>query len=118
MQEFLEKAKSSLRLENWDITLILHPALDSQGATKTVYNEYLAVIRVSADLSDGTKKLTILHELLHCVNRDSNNLADEYIKNSDLNALYCRYHERAIEQTAKALYFLIEGRRYVPQEGM
>ena len=117
MQEFLRKAQELLRLQDWDITLIMHPSLDSQGATKTIYNDYQAVVRVGSDLSDGTKKFVILHELLHCVHRDSHNIADEAVAPRQLNDLYCRYHERAIEQTAKALYVLLEGHRYVPQDG-
>ncbi len=111
MIRFLNKLQKILRLQDWDITLLLEPGLDTEGCTKTIYNDCQAIIRLKAELSEENLKFTLIHELLHIVFRDSHDLASEHIRNEAVGGLYVRYNERAIEQTAKAIFTLIEGYR-------
>ncbi len=95
--------RDQLNLGNWDITLILEPAFESDGGVKTVFNDYKAIIKIKAELSYDEKLVTLTHEMLHIVFRDSYDIARENLDDTAL-LLFNRFNERAIEQLAQSIY--------------
>lgn len=103
MDKMLKKYTEILNLSNWEIQLIEEKALEVPAHTKIVYNDYLAVIKVKDEMTSSEKELSLIHELLHIVFRDDENMVDEIIP-EHYQRTYRMFHERAIEQTARSLY--------------
>ena len=109
IQSALKKLQKLMRLQDWDITIVESNATQSaQGRNYILFNDYKCEILLDIDLSNEVKMQTLIHEMLHLIFRDCNDIASDNIENEKLNTIYSRTHERAIEQTAKILYDLVE----------
>lgn len=107
--EVITKYINILKLNDWDIDVIEEPTLESEAMTKTIYNDYKAIIKIKKELSEVEKEKALIHELLHLVFRDAYDIFAEQCENEEIKTYCCRQHERAIEKTAKIIYKLANG---------
>jgi len=91
---------------NWDIQLIFEDLLETNGTSRCVYNDYKAVIKIKANMNEEEIERTVIHELLHIVHRDEMDIIHQCIEDENINTLYTRFHERAIEQMTQIIYKL------------
>lgn len=103
MQKILDKWVMMLKLKDWKIQLIEERTLDTEATTKTIYNDYQAVIRIKDELSIEEKEKALIHELLHLIHRDELDIARDNLQGYN-DTLYVRFHERTIEKMAQILY--------------
>lgn len=106
IEQKLERYKQILSLQNWDIQVIEEDAFETEGATKVLFNDYKAIIKIKRELSDVEKDKTLIHELLHLIHRDESDLISDNLRDEAIASMYDRFHERSIEQMAKIIYKL------------
>lgn len=110
MKDKLEKYKKILNLSNFDIQIIEEDAFELEGATKVLYNDNKAIIKIKNELSEEEKEKTLIHELLHLVHRDEEDIVSGMAEHNDIDGqileLYERFHERSIEHMARVIYRL------------
>lgn len=114
---FITLARSHLRLDQWDIILMLEPPDDDDAIMDVTptENHYSTQIRVSKewpDLPDAVKKDTVVHELIHLLHRDLNDLindmtyGDSSSSQDNTNACqgaYMRIVERMVSQLTRTI---------------
>lgn len=105
----INRLQKILRLQDWDIDYIEVPTMQNSAGTKTLYNEYRAVIEMKAELSEEEKEVTLIHEMLHLVYRDAYDIFTEQCQDEFAKDYCTKQHERAIEKTAKIIYSLMKG---------
>lgn len=98
----LQLAKQ-MGLSHWDITYQEGIGIDGVGANFIVYNDMKCEIKVSINLSEEEKVISVIHELCHLINRDASDIASENL-DPILEVYYKRFEERAIEHFARILY--------------
>lgn len=99
-----------LKLKDWNIQIIEEKALDYDGCSKIIYNDYKAIIKIKDELSFKEKEKTLIHELLHLVHRDEYNLVSDNL-DGYVETLYNQFHERNIEKMAQILYRINGGNK-------
>lgn len=106
INSLLDKYQNILSLKDWEIELIEDDAIEVEAETKTLYNDYKAIIRIDKSNKLEIQEVSLIHELLHLIYRDAYDIFSENVEN-DFARKYCaRQHERAIEKTAKIIYAL------------
>lgn len=106
MQELLKKYQDILKLKDWDIEVIENSTLETHGCNNIVYNDYKCTVQIDANLCREQKERSLIHELLHLINRDSWDIANDSIENEYIGELYRRFEERSIEKYANIIYKL------------
>lgn len=117
--ELINKAVIALNLSHLDICISESENLLNQETLTEVFGqtEYevsmgYADIIVNASISVSSKEVTVLHELCHVADRDCETILDNVKMNSTVKGIYYTYHEKSIENYARALYLLIRGGKH------
>ena len=103
LEKHLKKLQKLLRLRDWKIEVTECISIEGEGHNYIVYNDKSCEILIKSHLSDTEKLRTLIHELVHLINRDSNDIATENV-GEDLKEYYIRFNERAVEQIANVIY--------------
>ena len=103
LEKHLKKLQKLLRLRDWKIEVTECIGIESEGRNYIIYNDNSCEIMIKSNLSNEEKLKTLIHEMLHLVNRDANDMASENIS-EELREYYMRFNERAIEQLATSIY--------------
>lgn len=94
-------------MQNWDIKLIEDRSIETDGSTYLVYNDYMATIKINEKLSKEEKEKSLIYEVIHIVLRDTQTIADDNIKQEDVNKIYNRNMERETEKLAEGIYKIL-----------
>lgn len=108
INEYLQKLKNILHLNDWVVEIIESEACETDARNYMVYNDWKCTITINKNLDIEYKKQSLVHELLHLINRDSYDIATDNIDGEFAKKMYTRYHERAIERQAIIIYALIQ----------
>ena len=104
-KEFI-KLKNIFRLLDWDIDLIQSSVLTSLACVYKSENSYRAEINISSYLGDEEKLKGLIHELIHIVLRDTQDMARDAIKDDTLIKIYTKQMERETEKLTQIIFNL------------
>ena len=110
IKDVLKYLKNNFELNYWEIQLILEENLPHQGVTDMIYSDYKAIIKIRKELNFKEQILTLIHELIHLIDRDCHDVVTDNLEDYPLT-LYNRYHERVIEKISKILYRKVVGKK-------
>lgn len=93
-------------LTNWIITVNISIHLDNEAETFLMYNDYQARITLKQKETYQQMARNLIHEFIHIVKRNSQMIAEDNIKNEEVNTIWRREMER--EQLTNAIYILLK----------
>ena len=107
--ELLAKLITVFRLKDWEIQLIFDRSIDNIAQTHLMLNDYIAVIKINSTKSIEEQELSLVHEIIHIVLRNSQQICTDNIENDKVSEILNREVERETEKLAKGVYALIKG---------
>lgn len=105
MEGHLHKLKQLMMLQDWDITVAIN-VIDVDAMTLLVYNDYKAGITINVSLSYEEQVRALIHELVHVMLRQTQQIANDNIKNDGVKQIWQREMERETERLARSYYNL------------
>jgi len=107
LENILNILKNSFKMNDWDIQIIPDRTLMVSGETHIVYNDYVSTIKINPDLKLSEQRLTLIHEFVHMLLRDTQQILDDNIENEDVKSIISRLMERETEKIAKGINELL-----------
>ena len=101
-----KKLQKLFKLQDWDIELIETSMLSSQGSVSMLNNLYQAEISIKMSLTYDEKILALIHEFVHIVLRNTQDMAREVIQDQTLITVYTREMERETDKLTKTIHSL------------
>lgn len=95
------------KITNWDICICFNENMSSQGETLLIYNDNKATININPNQKEKEIILTLIHEIIHIVKRNSQEIAQDNIKNDDVRTIWTREMEREQQCLANGIYELL-----------
>lgn len=110
IQAEFRKLQKIFKLQDWDLELIESSTMSSEGTVDIIYNDYQAEITIKSQLSYDEKVKAIIHELIHVVLRNTQQIAKDVVREDDqLRTVFIRETERETEKLSKIIYNALYG---------
>lgn len=106
INNLLDYLIKTFRLQDWDIELIFDRSMGSVAQTHLVFNDYMATIKLDPTKSQEEQELSLVHEIIHIILRNSQTISNDNIENEKVNEILSREIERETEKLAKGIYSL------------
>lgn len=108
LTRILNKMVDIFKLQNWDIELYCDRGINGEAQTQFVWSENKATIRINPLRNDEEQNLSLVHELVHIILRDTQEIFDDVTKEKETPPIYNRLIERETEKLAKGIYKLLK----------
>ena len=96
-----------LNIENVELNIIKSVMQSEEGICYTNPNMHKAEIRIKQQLSNDEETMTLIHEMIHVMQRHECNIVYKFIEDERVLELYNEYNEEVVEDLANAIYQLI-----------
>ena len=110
--DYLDELVKIFRLQNWEIKIYIKEDMNIEGETHLIYNDNKAIIEIKENSEEEMLK-TLIHEIIHIIKRNSQEIATENIENENVRTIYTRYMEREQENLTNGIYELLTARKRV-----
>lgn len=107
INEIKKELVNVFKITNWDICICFNENMTVQGETFIVYNDNKATINLNVNQKEEEIILTFIHEIVHIVKRNSQEIAQDNIKNDDVRTIWTREMEREQQCLANGIYELL-----------
>lgn len=109
IEKKLNELKKIFKLDNWHIILVITTDLDGNyGISCINNNDYEVTIRIEEKLSIEEQIKTLIHEIIHIIQRQTQTITEENINNENIYKIYKREMERETTTIANGIYELIK----------
>lgn len=109
---YLDELVKIFRLQNWKIKIYIKEDMNIDGETHLIYNDNKAIVEIKENSEEEMIK-TLIHEIIHIIKRNSQEIATENIENENVRTIYTRYMEREQENLTNGIYELLIARERV-----